>query len=156
MFGGFALREYLDDTRVQPRKEGGSAHCYYLTRLRYLSFASDMATVMDSLILRRCRERLHTFWAPSQSGGVYDALTSIVMVVLLSKLRLQAGLPLILAFIDFTCAFDTADQNLMRKKAYDAGIGGRIWLRLRPKCRAENSQEAGIIPHIVAAEDHSS
>ena len=66
--------------------------------LRPISVASDLAAVQDALFLSRNQHKLSTFWGPSQSGGLYDALACVLCVVLLVQNRIALDLPLLLGF----------------------------------------------------------
>ena len=66
--------------------------------LRPISVASDLSAVQDALFLSRNQHKLSTFWDPSQSGGLYDALASVLCVVLLVQNRIALDLPLLLGF----------------------------------------------------------
>ena len=116
------LREF------NPIRKKGPKVVHSLSCLRPISFSSDLAAVLDALILRRCRSAFVEFWGPGQSGGVYDALLCVLAVVLISQLRLGVGLPLLLLFLDLASAFDVADRDDMRRAVFDSGIHGRLWL----------------------------
>ena len=89
-----------------------------------------LGATLDALILLRCRDRLAEFWGPDQAGGSFEALASVLAVVLLAQLRNALALPLILVFVDLATAFDVADRDDMRVAAFAAGIPGRLWLLL--------------------------
>ena len=81
--------------------------------LRPVSFSSVLAATIDALLLSRCRSLLEAFWGPCQSGGVHEALVSVLALTLLSQLRLFGELPLLLLFVDLASAFDVANRNDM-------------------------------------------
>ena len=89
-----------------------------------------MAAVIDSLLLLRCRSQLQSFWGDWQSGGVHEALLSVLGLVLLAQSRLSLGLPLLLLFADLASAFDSADRDDMLVAVFLAGVTGNYWLLL--------------------------
>ena len=55
--------------------------------LRPISMASDLAGVVDGLWLLRVGGKLQQFWGPAQSGGVHEALSLVVGLLLLCQLQ---------------------------------------------------------------------
>ena len=108
--------------------------------LRAVSFSSEMAAFLDALILSRCKPILEEFWGTDQAGGIYDALSSVLCVVLVAQMRVAFGLPLILIFLDLIAAFDVADRDDMRLAAFEAGVGGRLWMLIDDLLASDHSR----------------
>jgi hypothetical protein len=107
---------------------------------RPISFSTDFAAVIDSLLLLKCRSKLEGFWGPCQSGGVHDSLASVAVLILLSQSRFVAGLPLLLLFADQTSAFDAANRSDMLWAAFIAGVAGQYWLLLDDLLACDHSR----------------
>ena len=125
-FGLFATTATLRE--FNPIRKKGPKVVQSVSCLRPIFFSSDMAAVLDALILKRCRHVLTDYCSPGQSGGVYDALLCVLAVVLLGQLPIGMSLPILLVFLDLIAAFDVANRNDMRAAIFEAGVSGRLWL----------------------------
>ena len=107
--------------------------------LRAVSFSSEMAAFLDALILSRCKPHSEEFWGAEQSGGIYDALSSVLCVVLVAQMRVAFGFSLIFIFMDLVPALDVADRDDMRIAAIEAGVGGCLWMLIDDLLSSDHS-----------------
>ena len=108
--------------------------------LRPISMASELAAVLDGLILHRHGTTIQQFWGPNQCGGVYEALATVLAVILLCELRDHVGLLTFLAFADLATAFDVAAHDDLRAGVFLAGVRGRVWMLIDDLLRSDRAR----------------
>jgi hypothetical protein len=87
-----------------------------------------MAHVVDALWIARNRRKLELHAGPCQVGGISDAQSLILALVLLAQLRFYQGVATYLALLDLKWAFDVAVLWCMKLACAQAGIEGTDWL----------------------------
>ena len=123
-----------------PIRKKGPPIVQAFDNLRPISVASELAAVHDGLFLLRQSAKLISFWGPAQSGGLHEALASVLAIILLCQFRMAFGLALFIFFADLRFAFDVSSHDSMKKAAFEAGVIGRAWMCLDDLLSTDHSR----------------
>jgi len=96
--------------------------------LRPLSLATDMASVQDALWCLRNARTIQRYCGPDQVGGVSDALSLILALLIHAQIRAYQGLATHWALTDLRWAFDVAILHGMLVACWMAGVVSVDWL----------------------------
>ncbi|CAK0798006.1 unnamed protein product, partial [Prorocentrum cordatum] len=94
--------------QFSPIRKSGPAVVRRLSALRPVSFASDMASVQDAAWLARNSHCIEAYCGPAQQGGVGDAVSLVIALVMNAQLRAAQDLLTWWAIADEKWAFDVA------------------------------------------------